>query len=754
MLPFEATAGFVETSDRPTGLVELYQFANRGFFDDFVPSDSFDHAVRGAEQAMHAIWMLLAVSVGGQPSVDFDTQVTPIFSKAGCNSAACHGAAAGRGGFKLSLFGGDPAADHEAIVRQLEGRRINLARPEDSLLLAKPTGMLDHEGGVRLDEEGPQVATLLRWLKAGARRSGKRQLITLEVQPPRATIERTPATVSLKVWATFRQGAQNVREDVTSLAVFDTGDESALTVRPDGTARILRPGRHLAVVRFLSRVLTVQFTAPLPGPPLTAKRLQRENWIDDLVNRSLAELRIPPSPPAKDAALLRRLTLDLTGRLPTPEVAREYSKDRAADRYTRMVDRLLNSEAFVDYWTFKLGLLLRIKPQPQDTQGVAAFRNWIQQQLRERKSYASMVRAMLTAEGDSHQVGPANFYRIVRGPREQAEYASEALMGVRLRCANCHNHPLDQWKQEDYHGLAAVFANVEQNRVIRVLSRGEVTNPKTGEPALKRIPGHRDLKGGEDARRSLADWLTGSDNPYFARALVNRLWKALLGRGLVEPTDDLRATNPATHPELLARLSAEFVKDGFRIRPTLRRIVRSATYKRSKKTLPRNAADQRFYSHALRRPLEPEVLADAIVDVTGSPEKYGDQPAGVRAVALANPLAKSRTLDVLGRCGREDSCEAPAGASGGLSTRLHLLNGPLLNAKIVAPQGRLRRLLATRKSAAEVVEQFYLAALSRPPNAAERKYWREQLQGSREQQREVLEDFVWSLLSSRTFGEK
>jgi hypothetical protein len=327
----------------------------------------------------------------------------------------------------------------------------------------------------------------------------------------------------------------------------------------------------------------------------------------------------------------------------------------------------------------------------------------------------------------------------------------QVFLGVRLQCANCHNHPLDRWTQDDYHGLAAVFARLERGREVKVGTRGAVTNPRTGEPAIPRIPGMQYLDADKDGREAFAKWLTGADNPYFARATVNRLWRSMFGRGLVEPADDLRDTNPATHPDLLDKLAADFVKHGHDLRHTLRLIARSETYSRSSETVPANRADDRFYSHAYRRPLPPEVLADAISDVTGVPERYGEEPLGIRAVSLIDPGTPSRALDVLGRCSRRDSCETDV-ATGGLPAMLHRINGELMNRKIVAKDGRLHKLIAAGKSNEEIIAESYLLAFGRSPTDEERKFWQTRAEKiSKEERAEFLEDVLWSLLNSREF---
>ena len=424
------------------------------------------------------------------------------------------------------------------------------------------------------------------------------------------------------------------------------------------------------------------------------------------------------------------------------------------------LDELLASEEFTEYWTLQLAKLLRLRvPKAANAAGAEAYHGWLSEQIREGVGYDQIAKQLLLASGDTHEVGPANFYRSVDGAREQAELVSELFMGSRLRCANCHNHPLDRWTQDDYHGLAAIFAKLETREVVSINPRGKVIHPRTLEAAIAKIPGEAEFlrpdakaDAAEDIRGALVDWLVDKDNPYFAKAIVNRLWKSMMGRGLVEPADDFRATNPATHPRLLDKLAEDFVAHGYSIRHTLGRIANSATYARSANATLENKDDDRFYSHRIRESLEPEVLADAISDVLGVHEEYGSQPKGTRAVALVNPKTPSTSLDVLGRCGREGSCES-APVAGGLPQKLHLLNGDLLNARIRTPAGRLQRLLATEKSALEIVEEFYLVGLGRKPTKIEESFWAQKLEGLKtiEEQGAFLEDFVWGLLTSTEF---
>lgn len=691
-----------------------------------------------------AIMMLIAADAA---PVDFDTEIVPILTKAGCNAAACHGSAAGRGGFKLSLFGGDPAWDYDEIVHRLEGRRINPTDPETSLVIAKPTEQLSHEGGTRFDYDATEAETLARWIRDGAARVRSRGLVQIEITP-RSSLVKVDEAVRPRVIATFDDGS---KQDVTDLSVYTSSDTAALAATSTGKLTVLRRGRHHVVVRFLTDVQTVLVTAPLADASVDLGESPRNNWIDHEVVATLDALHLAPSPQADDATLLRRVSLHLTGRLPEPDAVRDYLANDDPDKFINLIDRLLDSDEFVDYWTYQLSKLLRIRPQPTNLPATAAFHGWVREQVKQGTGWDQIATELLLAEGDTHEIGPANFYLVAGDARSQAEYASELLMGVRLSCANCHNHPLDRWTQDDYHGLAAIFARIERGRQVRVTGRGEVIHPVTGEAALARIPGERFLADEADTRRDLAEWLTADANPYFSRAMVNRIWKALMGRGLVEPTDDLRATNPATHSELLDRLASEFAADGHSLRQTIRTIVTSAAYARSSRSTSDNEGDLQFYSHALSTGLKAEVLADAIADVTGIAERYGNQPLGTRAITLFTP-PESEALEMLGRCDRTDSCESTETSTVGLTTKLHLLNGPLLNRRLRDEQGRLNQLLQSRAKADRIIEEFYVVALSRFPSEGERNYWLGQVEaGESGTDRQALEDFVWGLLNSQEF---
>lgn len=698
-----------------------------------------------------ALFVGVAFSEGElRPASNFDAEIMPLLTKAGCNAGACHGAAAGRGGFHLSLLGSDPAADYKAIVQAMEGRRINLAKPELSLVFAKPTGRLPHGGDVPLPAGETGAQRLLNWIKAGAPRGAARRLTSFQASPVRFNCDKIPSAIQLTATACFDDGPA---EDVTAWTTFSTADKQAVEIDHDQSiAHILRRGQHVLIARFLDKVVALQVNVPMSDMQIDLAKAPRNNFIDDEVLKTLSILRLPTSPAADDATFLRRVRLDLTGRLPTGKELEQFLKNEDSQKRAQLVDRLLATEDFADYWTLRFARHLRIHGLPNESAGVTAYKNWLQRGIHQGTPLDDMARELITTTGDSHTLGPANFGRMVSDARGHAELVGQFFLGVRLGCANCHNHPLDKWTQDDYHGLAAVFARLSRGRTVEMTPRGSVTNLRTGEAATPRIPGEYDLDPSANNLAPIAQWLTGSEERTFARATVNRIWQAMFGRGLVEPIDDMRDTNPATHPELLDRLAQDFIDHRCSLRHTLRTIALSQTYGRSEGSLPENALDDRFYSHAINRPLMPEVLADAIADATGVPEEFDDQPYGMRAVALIDPQAPAPSLDVLGRCRPMGACAEISESAVGMATQLHLLNGQLINRKLLAAEGRCQRMLAEQKSSGEIVTEFYIRALSRRPTEAELSSWSQRLDSGPQSQRgERVEDFVWSLLNSRQF---
>jgi hypothetical protein len=696
-------------------------------------------------------WVCLAMLAGAiETPVDFDTEIIPILTKAGCNAGACHGAAAGRGGFRLSLLGADPTADFESIVHSFEGRRVNLVNPKSSLILLKPTGQLEHGGDVVLEDGNPETERLINWIRAGAPRGQRRQLTRFEVTPRRQLCETTPVHVALKARAQFDNGPW---EDVTSTTAFTSSDPFAVQIEEDDQALVTRHGQHTVIARFLNQVVPVQLNVPFSSHVVDLSAEPRASFIDDQILSVLSELRVPVSPAASDVVWLRRVSLDLSGRLPEPEQVDAFLADQRPERRTHWVDALLNSDAFADYWTLQFARLLRLHSLPNDQASLEAYSAWLRREIAGGTRLDELARQLLTTDGDSHMVGPANFGRMVGDARSHAELVGQVFLGVRLGCANCHNHPLDKWTQDDYHGLSAIFARLDRGRHVRFTTRGAVTNLRTNQPAIPRIPGVRDLPVDGDHRQVVLEWVTSVEQNYFARATVNRLWKAMFGRGLIEPVDDLRETNPATHPELLELLTQDFVDNGYSIRRTLKLIALSQTYARSGAIVPGNELDDRLYSRAFRRPLAPEVVVDAITDVTGVPNDFGGQ-VGRRAVAMIDPLSPAPELDILGRCNRAMGCEDGTSRVPGLTAQLHLLNGDLINRKLVHDDGRLHRLISQGQSDSQIVTEFYMRGLGRQPTEEELQGWIKRLQVEDSRERcQRLEDFVWGLLNSRDFLE-
>lgn len=681
----------------------------------------------------------------------FQTTILPRLTKLSCNSGACHGAAAGRGEFFLSLYGSRPASDYEQTVHALEGRRIDFAVPEESLFLLKPTETITHGGGTVIDLDSDDYHAFLSWIKQGAPFGKQTAIKQLHVTPAEPYLADIQEDIPLRAFVEYVDGT---RADVTHLTSLQANDVAAVSIdHKTSTARMLRPGQHLIIARYINLTQPITLLSPYDNELAESNDPVTESFIDHDIVEKLKRLRIPLSPQIDDVSFLRRLRLDLTGRLPTPEEIHEFLGDESLLKRERLRERLLASQDYVDYWTYEFAKLLRIRSQPQDQIGARIYANWLKAQIENDTSYAQIADELIRATGDTHELGPPNFYRMTGGPREQAEFVSELFLGSRLRCANCHDHPLDRWTQNDYHGLAAIFAGVKTTRTITFNSTATVVHPATGEVAIPQIPGADRLEQPGDHRQAFVNWMVSQDNPYFAKAIVNRVWKQLMGRGLIEPVDDFRATNPATHPELLNRLSQYFIEQNYQLKPLIRMIVSSNAYARSSQAIKGNETDSSFYSRAIVKPLSPEVLADAIVEATGIPLDLPQEKENLRAVQLSDGRISSSELERLGRCSREESCENATSVSAGLALQLHLLNGDLLNKRIESDKGRLDELIRNNNSTDRIVEELYLVTVSRKPSAEEMCFWSNELSSvsSQEQRRKILQDLFWALLMSEQF---
>jgi hypothetical protein len=710
--------------------------------------------------------------VHDHPALSFTTDILPILSKAGCNAGACHASQYGKGGFKLSVFGFAPNEDYRAIVRDGMGRRVNFLNPSASLLLLKPTLRIPHEGGHRLQAGSVDVQILQEWLAQGAPALGA----GLPTPPPTVTALRVlPArrvgppgfTQQLQVVATYSNGTNR---DVTAWAKFDSMDEGVLSVAPDGLVRTVGRGQGTAMVRFDEQAVIVPFLAPY-ADHADLSGWTENNFIDHLATARFRELGISPSPQCDDATFLRRAALDAIGTLPTPEEARAFLDSTDPQKRPKLIDRILgltgdpaqdvHNNDYAAYWTLKWSDLIRANSAAIGEQGMWALHNWILDSFRENKPFDRFVRELITARGSTFSNGPANYYRIASNPQDLTEATAQLFLGIRLQCAKCHHHPYETLSQDDYYRFAAFFARVGNKRsqefglfggetVILLRSGGEVHNPRTGQ-LMKPTPLHgQSIPESRDRRQQLAGWLTSPQNRYFAHNVVNRYVAALLGRGLVEPVDDLRATNPASNPELFDALADDFVQHGYNLKHLLRTILNSRLYQLDATPTPANAADSRFYSHYTVKRLAAEPLLDAIDAATRMPTKFDKMPLGTKAIELPDAQYNNYFLKAFGKPRREGICECERVSEPNLAQALHTLNGDLITRKIGDPKGRVARLLAARKTDDEIVQNLYLATLCRPPTADELTACRA-LRHEAPDVKSFAEDLLWSLLNSKHF---
>lgn len=683
-------------------------------------------------------------AVGGAlASPDFTRDILPTLTRAGCNVGACHGAATGQGGFHLSLLGYDAGGDWEAIARELGGRRVDIASPGQSLLLRKATMAAPHGGGKRLAVGDPSFARLAAWIRAGAPRGDTRErLIKLTVQPGEILDAQPGRSVALKVTADAGDGTSY---DVTHLATYRADSPEISSVSSEGVVQVNSRGLGAVTVRYLGAVTALQAGAAYA--PAAAAPAVGAPGLDGPLFARIARLGLKPSPPAEPAELVRRLYLDLIGQLPPSELAREVSSStNGLATREDLVERLLSQPEFAEHWARKLGDLFQVSSKRIGAEPAVAYDRWLREAVRQDRPLDELVRGILTATGSVAEAPGGGFFRLATDPREVAENAARMFMGVRIQCARCHNHPFDRWTQADYHAFAAVFARTTASgdRVVQK-ERGEVPHPKTGKDVVPGTLGAGPLPSAADRREPLARWLTSPENPLFATAFANRIWKELMGRGIIEPVDDLRVSNPPSNPELLSEVVAEFTRGGYRLKPLIRSIVRSRGYRLASRSLPENARDERLFSRAYARPLHGVVLLDALASATGTSDFTDAAGVPLRAASLEDALTPSYTLDVLGRCRRDGPCE-PELLGGGLAAALHLVNGEAIQKKLSEAATRLESL-----SVDTLVESLYLRSVSRLPRAEEAAHWRAYF--SREGvRREQIEDLLWALLNSSEFA--
>jgi hypothetical protein len=710
------------------------------------------------------------VEVSGfkQPApVSFETQIIPIMSKARCNSGGCHGKAEGKNGFKLSVFGFDPAADYQALVMEARGRRILPNSPSNSLFLRKPTGQVPHGGGKRIAADSRHYRLLHRWIVEGAppgvpasAGSGPSKggtptnsVTSIEVEPQQQTLAFR-GTQQLRVTAIDSGGK---RRCVTADAEYDSNAASIATVDGRGWVQASDiPGEAAILVRYLGHVTICRITLPRPGVQFA--RPPEGNFIDKMAWDKLASLGIEPSPLADDAAFLRRVFLDTIGTLPTAEEARSFLADTRADKRARLIDQLLQRPEYADYWAMRWSDVLRVDRDQVNPAGAVAMTHWLRRQFAENRPYDQFVHDILTAKGNTGAEGPASVYKVLANPEQMSRSFSQLFLGVRIACAQCHHHPSERWGQDDYFALAGFFTSVTR----KPLSGGsdavfaqkgtDLNHPRTAKPVAARALGAApaDFTTTPDRRTVLASWLTAPDNPFFARAIANRLWAHYFGRGLVEPLDDLRATNPASNEPLLNEL-ARHMRDGkYDLKAFTRTLLNSRLYQVSSRPLPSNATDEQNFSHALPKAIPAEVLLDAISQATGVPEKFNGWPEGYRAIQVWDNRMPSYFFRIFGRPVRASVCECERSNEPSIAQALHLMNSEEITSKVRARQGTARHLAASTRPPREVIDELYLGTLSRYPSDKERAVMLEVFTQS-EDRRTAVEDVLWALLNSRGF---
>lgn len=719
--------------------------------------------------------LLLFMSPAFAADVSFRNDVQAVLTRAGCNAGACHGNLNGKGGFKLSLKGEDAEGDHAALTRGMLGRRTDLHRPADSLLLQKAAGQVPHEGGSRFSVRSTEYAVLRRWIEAGCRVDGSDvpKLTKLSVNGTSHVLVEPANRVSITATATFSDGRTR---DVTNLVAFELSNVGVAAVKPTGAVVREQFGEVVVLVRYLDRQVPVRiaFLPDRPAPDLS--KLPANNPIDTLVYADLARLRITPSDLCSDSVFLRRAFLDACGITPTAAEVRAFLADSSPDKRAKLIDTLLDRPEYAAYWAQKWGDLLRNEEKSLDKKGVQVFHRWIRTAVAEDKPLTDFARDILTARGSTYATPPANFYRAVRDPYLRAEGVAQVFLGLRVSCARCHNHPFDVWTQDDYHRFAAVFARIdyrviENNRkddldkhefngeqVVFAKPAGELPHPRGGDARPKFLGAVTpELAGRADRLTPLADWLTADGNPFFAKAQANRVWAHLLGRGIVDPIDDFKAANPPTNPELLDHLAKQFAAGGYRLKPLIRHVMTSRVYQLSASPNDTNLADDSHFSRARVHPLEAEQLMDAVANTLGVELKLPGYPTGTRAGEMAaTPMegrrqaggSGMRFLKVFGKPDRLLTCECERSDDPGVLQAFQMMTGELVNGLLRKSDNRLGRL--TAKPAAEALDELYLAAVARPPTAAEAKKLLGYVESAADK-RAAWEDVAWGLLNSKEF---
>lgn len=749
---------------KPAGIVKI---DTNGFI---IPLRDGQAAITAKAGGVASTMNVTVENVRQQTPINFANQVVPIFTKAGCNSGGCHGKSGGQNGFRLSLLGFEPTEDYEHLVKEARGRRLFPAAPDRSLLLLKGVAALPHGGGKRLDENSDDYRLLVRWIRQGMPYGSTNDPVVdhIEVFPQQRTLALA-AEQQLAVVAHYTDGHI---EDVTRSALYEPNDKDMAKTEENGLVKLYQqPGDVAVMVRYQAKVAVFRATIPL-GAPVTDLPTPK-NFIDELVFKKLQTVGMPPSELCDDSTFLRRVTLDIAGRLPTLEESKQFLDDTRSDKRERWIGRLLETPEYAEYFANKWTALLRNKrTDPKQNRMTYAFHAWVRDSLLENKPYDQFVRELLTAAGDVSQNPPTAWFRQVKDTTTQLEDTAQVFLGQRLKCAECHHHPFERWSQQDYYGFAAFFSQVARkpstqpgDEVVFVKRTvASATNKKTKQAVKPAGLGATPvtLSADDDARQALTDWMTNPGNRFFARSLVNRYWKHFFNRGLVEPEDDMRDTNPATNPELLDALAKAFVESGYDLKKLVRTICASQTYQLSSVPNEHNRIDKQNFSRYYPKRLTAEVLLDSVNAVTKSESAFAGLPAGTRAVQLPDNSfnAASYFLTVFGRPDMASSCECERSQDASLAQSLHLLNAKDIQEKLARDGGRAAALAEdSTRSDDEKLRELYLLTYSRGPNAKEietaKSHITKKLAAMPDKEasakRQAYEDIVWALINTKEF---
>ncbi len=715
-----------------------------------------------AEHAGTTTEIALRVEDFNQPETwSFRNHVQPILAKFGCSSGACHGAAAGKNGFKLSLRGYDDHGDFIALTRHALGRRIIPQDPGRSLLLTKATGMIPHKGGKRFEIQSPEYRVIAQWIANGfpGPHDSDPRIERIEISPRHLTLS-PGVEQQIIVRAYFDNGTQ---EDVTRWAKYNSANESVVRINESGKLSVIGHGEGAVTAWYLSRIASSTITAPFESAqlPNESELSSSANLIDVEIHKKLTQLKIPPSSSATDSEFLRRSFLDTLGILPSAEEARKFLEDSSPEKRSQLIESLLKRPEFIDYWTYKWSDLLLVQSKRLGASAMWAYYRWIREQVARNTPWDEFVRQVVTARGSNLSNGAANFFVLHDDPQIMAETTTQAFLGMSINCAKCHNHPLEKWTNDQYYQMANLFARVRtksgkanSESIVFTALNGEVVQPLTGKPQLPTPLDGTPLESGSktDRRKHLADWLVSPTNPYFSRAIVNRVWANFMGVGLVEKIDDLRVTNPASNEELLSKLADYLADQQFDLKALMRLILNSEAYQRSSESNAINKEDSNFYSRYYPRRLMAEVMLDAFSQVTDAPTSFSGFPTGWRALQLPDSNIESYFLSSFGRADRAQTCVCERTDEPSIAQVLHIANGDTLNTKLTAPGNRIESELRAGLKPSQIVEGLYLRALSRFPTDNERRKLTALLEeSSPEDLRSVVEDLYWAVLSSREF---